>query len=341
MSESNSDRSVLRVAFLAKQLNKAITRFRDPIDTDTVLADFARSVDSFLSSTSRAGLSREKQDAVLASVHRLLGAERSSIRYSDRFIIACQILAHCARPETVTCGAYATSAAAALEHLLYVSEPQVVASLVCDVAISGQWRSPAGNVVAANRLNLLPVILPIVIFEDGGDGLEGTSASMATDVSVHPRGVDRSYASHLAQLVLTNEMLSGMPGNFRYVVMKYAASLAGLSDFETDVVEALFSNGKFVERFAGISLSHVRRTAEALAGRDVLLAVRDEVQLFDTLTGNASVPLLAVLGTVNGGVEWQVIRSFTAREGKLCTFNPRESGRNHVLGLSQLAKRLR
>lgn len=341
MSESNSERSVLRVAFLAKQLNKAMRRFRGPVDTETVLADFARAVDLFLMATGRSGLAREKQDAVLAAVHRLLGAERSSIRYSDRFIIACQILAQCARPETVTCGAYATSAAAALEHLLYVAEPQVVASLVCEVAISGQWRSPAGNVVSINRINLLPVILPIVVFEDGGDGIEGATPSMATDVSVHPRGVDRSYASHLAQLVLTNEMLSGMPGNFRYIVMKYASSLAGLNEFEGDVVEALFSNGKFVERFAGISLSHVRRTAEALAGRDVLLAVRDEVQLFDALTGGLAVPLLAVLGTVNGGVEWQVIRSFVAAEGKLCTFNPREGGRNSIVGLSQLAARLR
>lgn len=327
------DRRVLRVELLAKQLNRALTRFRNPVDTQTVLADFARTVDEFLVLTTRAGVAREKQDAVLASVHRLLGAERSSIRYSDRFIIACQVLAHCARPETVTCALYATSAAAALEHVLYIAEPQVVAQMICDVAIDGQWKSPAGNIVAVNRMNLLPIVLPMVEIE-GSD--TAASASWATDVSVAPRGIDRSYASHLSQLILTNEMLSGMPGNFRYVVSKSSA----LSDLHAAVIEALYSNGKFIEEFAGISLSHVRRCAEMLMGRDVLLEVRDEVKLFDLLCEHNFVPLLAAIATVNGGMEWISVESFTPAAGRLSIFNPRETRRLGSLSLPHFASRL-
>jgi len=106
---------------LANELNHAMlnARFRGPVDSEAVLGDFALAVDSFLTATTRAGLAREKQDGVLAAVHRLLAAERSSIRYTDRFIIACQVLGHCAKPETVTSGLYATSGAAALEYILY------------------------------------------------------------------------------------------------------------------------------------------------------------------------------------------------------------------------------
>jgi hypothetical protein len=337
MAESNNDRSLETIGLLAEHLNAAMSRFRGPIDCDTVLADFARAVDLFLTMTTRAGLARDKQDAVLAAVHRLLGAERSCIRYSDRFIIACQILSHCARPQTVTCAEYATSAAAALEYVLYLSEPQLVAGMICDVAIGGQWRSPSGNVVVVNRMNLLPVILPMVDIEDGSDGIDASCASMSTDVSVSPRGVDRSYASHLGQLILTNEMLSVLPGNFRYVVTKSSA----FSDLHAAVVESLYSNGRFVEQFAGISLSHVRRCAETLMGRDILLSVKDEVQLFDLLCSESVLPLLAAVGTVHGGIEWLAISSFIASQGRVCTFNPKEPGTLAKISLPQFASRIR
>ena len=324
----------MQLETLAKQLVRALPRFRGPVQAETVLSDFARAVDLFLTKTSRAGLSRDKQDAVLSAVHNLLGAERSSIRTSDRFIIACQILHQCAEPEIVTCGAYATSASATLEYLLYLTEPQIVAGIVCDMAIFGQWKSPAGNVVRMHRLNLLPILLPMVDFVD--EEAAGCATSFSTDVSVRPRGIDRSYASHIAQLVLTNEMLSGLPGNFRYVVTKSCPQ----GELNTVIEEALYSDGRFIELFAGVSVSHVRRCAEMLIGRDVLLSLNDEVKLFDLLS-SCLLPMLAAVATVNGGIEWIAVKSFIASQGRLLVFNPRECGENGSIGLRPFAQRIR
>jgi hypothetical protein len=333
MAESMAD--TVQLETLAKELVRALPRFRGPVEAETVLADFARAVDLFLTKTSRAGLAREKQDLVLASVHQLLGADRSSIRTSDRFIIACQILHQCAQPEIVTCGAYATSAAATLEYLLYLTEPQIVAGIVCDMAISGQWKSPAGNVVRVHRMNLLPILLPMVDFVD--ETAADCTTSFSTDVSVRPRGIDRSYASHIAQLVLTNEMLSVLPGAFRYVVTKSVPD----GELNTIIEEALYSDGRFVELFAGVSVSHVRRCAEMLMGRDVLLSVIDEVKLFDLLCSSSVLPLIAVVATVNGGIEWIALKSFTASQGRVMIFNPRESGQLAAIGLRHFAQRIR
>lgn len=332
--------SVMAPAFLEQQLNSSLKRFRCPVQRETVLDDFQAAIDRFLLRTAASSVTREKQDGVMAAVHRLLSAEQSPIRYSDRFILACQILSHAAAPETVSCGGFRTSAAAALEYLLYVQEPQLAAQIVADMAIQGQWKAASDALIKAHRLNLLAIY--------------------DADVTLVPNGESRSYASQMVQLALTNEMLAQMPGHLRYVMLKSTAeagaSTGGASvgsrfDAEpgsnTDVsvvmpksttIEALFGNGRFVERFTGIALGHVNRAARALLGRDAVMAhfslckgddaiqIFNEVQLYDLLADNAPNPLLAVVLNEANGTKVVVINCFDARTGISVVWDARNGG---------------
>lgn len=206
-------------------------------------------------------LSKKQVISVFHWIDVMLKYDGCSLRYDDRVILASQILAHAANPKTVTSRGFNTSAACALEYLLYKDKPEVAAEMIGALALTGICYSPLNRLLHLGRNNRLPIY--------------------NADMAVSPGGTRRSYASQFLQTIITNDILTAEIPSARYLIANVdeEADLLGLTGKEIAkrrprgdgrTAELLLVDDRCVDEFSGVDMHAFAKEAQAFFGREVL-----------------------------------------------------------------------
>lgn len=121
---------------------------------------FLTNLDKFEKRADTDKISREDREKFYAQVGRILqnadAGGNTRFKPDEMRKLASDVMRHGAAPGTVNQGGYPTCTAAALEESLYKAEPATIATLVADVAITGQYKTVDGTVITPPERNLKP-----------------------------------------------------------------------------------------------------------------------------------------------------------------------------------------
>ena len=164
----------------------------DPAARSRFIADMIR----FESRARRASLSESSVSETYEQIDRLLTNDSEvSIFPLERVSIARQVMAQAANPSMVDQGVSPTCSVATVENRLYVRQPDVVARIVADAALTGKVSLYNGQRIDLPESNLEPNL----------DAWYGT-----------PYDGNRSFASQIFQLSAINAFYQGSGKDFRY-----------------------------------------------------------------------------------------------------------------------------
>jgi hypothetical protein len=144
-------------------------------------------------------LSREQIAGVLDATERLLSDRNgtSPLDLGQRQLLAAGILDNAARPRDIDQGGHGTCNATVIEERLYTRNPEIAASLVAEVGLTGSFTARDGFRAVLDRSSLRPNSEARVL-PSQGDGL-------------------RNYASQIFQVAVLNDFYQRQDPNIRYI----------------------------------------------------------------------------------------------------------------------------
>lgn len=180
---------------------EAVTRLaKDTIKSPEDLAKFNEHLQTFEKRAETDKLSKQDREDFYGQVGKVLEASKTGNKFyssNELQTIASDMVRQAAKPGDVNQGKMSTCTTAALETALYMQEPATIATLVSDIALTGQYVTTDGGVEKIPERNLHP------------DKYKADT----------PPEKMRSLASHLAQPALINihwnrqdSYLDGEPG---------------------------------------------------------------------------------------------------------------------------------
>lgn len=132
------------------------------------------------------GIKPEQKEATLAQLDRLLSHKGASTVDSKHFpAIAAQLLKHFVEPNDINQGKHFTCQTATMQEILFMRNPEKGAAIVVEGALTGTYTASDGVKVKVSADSLKP-------------GKEETPT--------YPTGEDRSHASQIFQVLVTNDI---------------------------------------------------------------------------------------------------------------------------------------
>lgn len=222
-------------------LKLAETKITDPFELARFKADVAR----FEARAQKSGIDAANVAESYKQLGRILEATGNKpLSERERTMLAGQVMAQLANPQSIDQGAYSTCNVTTVETLVYSRNPEKAAQLIADIATTGSYMA-GGSYVKLNKASLRP---------------QGKAANWPQEADG-----DRTYATQLFNVTATNLYYAKYDRKFRY---EQAAEKKNRQGEVKDNGEHLINRrtGKVVETSPNLNDSQIARVHNMIVG---------------------------------------------------------------------------
>jgi hypothetical protein len=104
----------------------------------------------------RDGVDDKEVADTLGQTQRLFETNNAKVSGEQRIMLAQQVMLHSAHPDLIDQGGHLTCNVTDVQMLTFTRRPSAAASMIADVALTGEWTAPDGKQIAIPPQNLIP-----------------------------------------------------------------------------------------------------------------------------------------------------------------------------------------
>jgi YD repeat-containing protein len=212
---------------------------------------FLDNMNEFMARADRDGLSNKEVADTLGQTQRLMESRGSQVTGEQRLILAQQVMMHSAHPDKIDQGGHLTCNVSDVSILTFTRRPSEAASMIADVALTGNWTAPDGKRITIPPQNLVP----------------------DAEARVHPPDDGRrSFASQIFQTTALNDIGQRWDPP-KHFTNRPPESAADQGEYWTDADGKPLLNDKGEpDKFGGLGYVEIAEEVQRLTGmKDVVL----------------------------------------------------------------------